>query len=93
MLYFAPWKKFLILGLCLLGIVFALPNLWYSDADSASRAAKALEAERYREAPQFATAPEEVRKNIPTKADLEADLQRWPSWAPRGRQGFRGRTS
>ena len=26
MLYFAPWKRILILGLCLLGIAFAVPN-------------------------------------------------------------------
>ncbi|MEM6547162.1 MAG: protein translocase subunit SecD [Pseudomonadota bacterium] len=27
MLYFAPWKKAVILGLCLLGLIFAAPNL------------------------------------------------------------------
>ena len=84
MLYFAPWKKLLILGLCLLGIVFAVPNLWYEDADSASRAKTALVTERYREAPQFNNAPAEVRETIPTKAELEADAERWPGWAPPG---------
>ena len=82
MLYFAPWKKVLILGLCLLGIVFAMPNLWYEDADSAARATKALEAARYREAPQFADAAPKIREKLPTKADLEADVARWPDWAP-----------
>ncbi|MEM7237843.1 MAG: protein translocase subunit SecD [Pseudomonadota bacterium] len=27
MLYFAPWKRFLIIGLCLIGTIFAAPNL------------------------------------------------------------------
>ena len=82
MLYFAPWKKFLILGICLLGIVFTLPNIWYEDADSAARATAALEAERYREAPQFADASPEEKAKLPTRAELEADAARWPSWAP-----------
>lgn len=82
MLYFAPWKKVLILGLCLLGIIFALPNIWYSDADRAARATAALEAEHYREAPRYANAAPSELEGVPTRAELEADVARWPSWAP-----------
>ena len=38
MLYFAPWKKALVIILCLLGIMFAAPNAWYDQADEAGLA-------------------------------------------------------
>ena len=47
MLYFAPWKKITILLICLTGILFAMPNIWYERADNAARATAAIEAERY----------------------------------------------
>ncbi len=84
MLYFSPAVRVLVIGICLLGFVFAAPNLWYSDADSAARATTALEAERYREGPQYATLPEDEKAKIPTRAELEADQARWPAWAPPG---------
>jgi len=47
MLDFPLWKKLAIAGLCLLGIVFATPNLWYERADTAARAQADIEAGRY----------------------------------------------
>lgn len=38
MLYFAPWKKALVILLCLLGVIFAAPNIWYDQADEAGLA-------------------------------------------------------
>ena len=84
MLYFAPWKKLLILGICLLGIVFSLPNIWYEAADGAARAQAAIEAGRYQESEQFANAPAKEREKLPKLADLEAVADQWPGWAPPG---------
>ncbi len=70
MLYFAPWKKIAILGICLLGILFSFPNLFYDSADTASRAKTAIEAGRYDGPGQ------------PTLAELQADVERWPSYLP-----------
>ncbi|MGD1924189.1 MAG: protein translocase subunit SecD [Paracoccaceae bacterium] len=70
MLYFAPWKKISILLVCLLGIVFAMPNLWYESADQASRASTALEAGRY------------GGENQPTQAELQEQVAGWPSFLP-----------
>ncbi|MEL7467564.1 MAG: protein translocase subunit SecD [Pseudomonadota bacterium] len=70
MLYFAPWKKISILLVCLLGIVFAMPNLWYESADQASRASTALEAGRY------------GGENQPTQAELQEHVAGWPSFLP-----------
>jgi len=47
MLDFPLWKKLAIAGLCLLGVVFATPNLWYERADTAARAQADIEAGRY----------------------------------------------
>ncbi|MEM6663637.1 MAG: protein translocase subunit SecD [Pseudomonadota bacterium] len=82
MLYFAPWKKLVILAICLLGIVLAAPNLWYEDADAALRANSALTAERYKESPRYANAPAEDLEKLRSLEDLEADAARWPGWAP-----------
>ncbi|MEX2517975.1 MAG: protein translocase subunit SecD [Paracoccaceae bacterium] len=38
MLYFSLWKKVLVIGLCLLGVVFAAPNAAYDLADGATLA-------------------------------------------------------
>ncbi|MEO1490994.1 MAG: protein translocase subunit SecD [Pseudomonadota bacterium] len=70
MLYFAPWKKLAILGVCLLGFVLAFPNLFYERADTASRATAAIEAERYGGPGQR------------TLADLEEEAALWPSFLP-----------
>ncbi|MEM7058726.1 MAG: protein translocase subunit SecD [Pseudomonadota bacterium] len=84
MLYFAPWKKFLVLAICLAGIIFTIPNLFYSTADNASRAIKAIEAERYAEAPQFQNrSPEELeRLKLPSVETLTEQADAWPSWLP-----------
>ncbi len=68
MLYFAPWKKALVLGLCLLGILFAAPNLFYDSADEAARA----RAEIARLADRGVAAP----------PDVVAAAERWPSFLP-----------
>ena len=70
MLYFAPWKKILILLVCLFGIVFTMPNFWYETADNASRARDAIVAERY-------GGPDQ-----PSLEDLQAQADAWPSWLP-----------
>jgi preprotein translocase subunit SecD len=72
MLIFAPWKKLLILGVCLLGIVFAMPNLWYENADQAARATATIEAERY------------GGEGEPTLEELQAQQAKWPSFLPPG---------
>lgn len=38
MLYFSLWKKTLVIGLCLIGMVLAAPNLFYDRADTAALA-------------------------------------------------------
>ena len=70
MLHFAPWKKFSILAVCLIGIIFAMPNLWYETADNASRATVALEAGRH------------GGENQPTAEELQAQTDAWPSYLP-----------
>ena len=70
MLHFAPWKRFTILAICLAGILFAAPNLWYETADQASRAETALEAGRY------------GGENQPTEAELLELADDWPSFLP-----------
>ncbi|MEM7188785.1 MAG: protein translocase subunit SecD, partial [Pseudomonadota bacterium] len=72
MLYFAPWKKFAILGVCLLGIFFAMPNLWYDTADNANRASTAIEAGRY------------DGEGQPTLTELEEQAAAWPGFMPPG---------
>jgi preprotein translocase subunit SecD len=70
MLFFEPWKKALVIGLCLLGVLFALPNLFYERADEAGRARAALAR-----AAETDTAP---------PAGAEEAAGRWPSWLPGG---------
>ena len=43
MLQFPFWKKALILGICLLGLVVAAPNLFYGRVERANDARAALE--------------------------------------------------
>ncbi|MFK7945200.1 MAG: protein translocase subunit SecD [Paracoccaceae bacterium] len=70
MLYFAPWKKIAIILICLAGIVFSAPNIWYERADTAARATSAIEAERY------------GGENQPTLAELQEQQAGWPSYLP-----------
>ena len=70
MLNFAPWKKFSILAVCLIGILFAMPNVWYGAADQASRANAALEAGRF------------GGENQPTEEELREQVAGWPSFLP-----------
>ncbi|MEM0989324.1 MAG: protein translocase subunit SecD [Pseudomonadota bacterium] len=70
MLDFPFWKKALIIGISLVGIIFATPNLWYDRADTANRAATALEAGRFGGEGQS------------TQAELEEQTGLWPSFLP-----------
>jgi SecD/SecF fusion protein len=70
MLYFAPWQKVAIVAICLLGVLFALPNFWYERADTAARAEAAIEAGRY------------GGEDQPDLATLEAEADVWPSFLP-----------
>lgn len=70
MLYFAPWKKVTIIAICLIGVLFALPNVWYDRADTAARAEADIEAGRY-------GGPGE-----PDLATLQAQADGWPDWLP-----------
>ncbi|MEM7211901.1 MAG: protein translocase subunit SecD, partial [Pseudomonadota bacterium] len=70
MLHFAPWKKFSILAVCLVGILFSMPNLWYETADQASRASDAIEAGRF------------GGENQPSRDELQERVDRWPSFLP-----------
>ena len=38
MLFFPLWKRVLVIGVCLIGLMFAMPNLFYEAADTANRA-------------------------------------------------------
>ncbi len=70
MLYFAPWKKIAIFAICLAGIIFALPNVWYERADTAARAEAVIEAGRY------------GGKGQPDLATLQKQADGWPGWMP-----------
>ncbi len=70
MLFFATWKKALVIGVCLLGVLAALPNLFYETADEAARAR--AEIARLTEA---GDAP---------AAALQDAAAGWPSWLPGG---------
>ncbi|MGB1213989.1 MAG: protein translocase subunit SecD [Pikeienuella sp.] len=68
MLYFSPLKKALIIGLCLLGVLLALPNGFYDLADDASLARKEI------------VALEDQARPIPD--DVRARAEAWPSFLP-----------
>jgi preprotein translocase subunit SecD len=68
MLYFEGWKKALVVGLCLLAALFALPNLFFARTDEASRARAEI-------------ARVEARGETPPP-DLLARAARWPGWLP-----------
>ncbi len=70
MLFFETWKKALVIGLCLLGLLLAAPNLFYERADEAARA----RAEIARIDQRGGAVPDALR----------AQAERWPSWLPGG---------
>jgi SecD/SecF fusion protein len=70
MLYFAPWQKVAIIAICLLGVLFAAPNLWYERADTAARAEAAIEAGRH------------GGEGQPDLATLESQADLWPDFLP-----------
>jgi preprotein translocase subunit SecD len=70
MLYFATWKKALVVLLCLTGALFAAPNAFYDRADEAARARAAIERL-------------ETAGDAPSDS-LLAQAGRWPGWMPGG---------
>jgi preprotein translocase subunit SecD len=68
MLYFEGWKKALVIGTLLLGVLFALPNLFFERTDAASRARAEI-------------ARIEQRGDAVPATLVEA-ARRWPSWLP-----------
>lgn len=68
MLYFAPWKKALVIILCLVGVIFAAPNIWYDDADEAGLARDQI------------AKLETV--GLPVDPTLVEQASRWPSYLP-----------
>jgi preprotein translocase subunit SecD len=68
MLFFPLWKRVLVIGICVLGLVFSMPNLFYEAADTANRAQAKIEA---------------LEKNgDPVPEFLRADAESWPSYLP-----------
>ncbi len=68
MLYFAPWKKALVIVLCLLGVMFAAPNVWYETADEAGLARGQIA---------------KLEKTVaPIDATLVEQAELWPSFLP-----------
>ncbi len=68
MLYFAPWKKALVIIICLLGVMFAAPNIWYDDADEAGLARSQI------------AKLEQV--GLPIDPTLVEQASRWPDFLP-----------
>ena len=68
MLFFPLWKRMLVIGICLVGLAFSMPNLFYDDADSASRARD--EVTRLE------------RDGEPVPAELRTLAESWPSYLP-----------
>ncbi|MEM9144637.1 MAG: protein translocase subunit SecD [Pseudomonadota bacterium] len=70
MLQFPLWKTLLTVGLCLAGLVFAAPNLFYDAADGAARAKAEIERLESR--------------GQPVDPALIEQAEAWPAWAPPG---------
>ncbi len=68
MLDFPLWKKALTIGVCLLGMLFAMPNLFYETADEASRARDAIERIE--------------RAGVEAPPELEEIAGQWPAFLP-----------
>ncbi|MEM7267923.1 MAG: protein translocase subunit SecD [Pseudomonadota bacterium] len=68
MLYFAPWKKALVVVVCLLGVALAAPNAWYDLADDAGLARTEIG---------------KLQENLlPVPDDLQIRADAWPSFLP-----------
>ena len=68
MLFFPLWKRVLVIGICLIGLAFAMPNLFYEAADTANRAQDEvvrLEA-----------------NGEPVPVGLRAEAESWPGYLP-----------
>lgn len=68
MLYFSLWKKALVIGLCLIGVILAAPNLAYDRADEAALARKQI--------------AKLEKSGAPVSPELEAKAAQWPSFLP-----------
>ncbi|QIE54545.1 protein translocase subunit SecD [Pikeienuella piscinae] len=68
MLYFSLWKKALVIGLCLIGVILAAPNLAYERADDAALARKQI--------------AKLEKAGAPVSPELEARAAKWPSFLP-----------
>ena len=68
MLYFAPWKKALVIILCLLGVMFAVPNIWYDQADEAGLARDQI--------------AKLEKAGLPIDATLVEQASQWPDFLP-----------
>ncbi|HSF96226.1 MAG TPA: protein translocase subunit SecD, partial [Thermohalobaculum sp.] len=68
MLFFPLWKRILVVGICLLGIVYSMPNMFYEQVDA------------YNRAPIEIAKLEAQGKEVP--AELRAAQTQWPSWLP-----------
>ena len=68
MLFFPLWKRMLVIGICVAGLAFAMPNLFYDSADTANRAGDEI------------TRLE--RDGEPVPAELRARAESWPGFLP-----------
>jgi preprotein translocase subunit SecD len=70
MLYFAPWKKIMILAVCVLGLFFSMPNFFYDTVDTANKARHDI--------------AKQIEDGQSPSEDLTAKATAWPEWAPDG---------
>ena len=70
MLVFSIWKRALVIGLCVLGILLALPNAFYSTADEAQRAR--------------ADIARLAERGEPVPPALAESAAKWPAFLPGG---------
>lgn len=68
MLYFSLWKKALVIGLCLIGVMLAAPNAFYETADDAALARAEIERAE--------------QNLLPVSDELRERAARWPSFLP-----------
>ena len=70
MLFFPLWKRVLVIGICLAGLAFSMPNLFYESADTSARAWT-----------EIAKLQDEGK---PVPAELQARAEQWPGYLPPG---------
>jgi preprotein translocase subunit SecD len=68
MLFFPLWKRVLVIGICLIGLAFSAPNLFYEAADGFNRA------------PGEIAQLEKAGKPVPP--ELRARAESWPGYLP-----------